>query len=261
MNNNIPVVILCGGAGTRLKEETEFKPKPMVLIGEKPILWHIMKIYAHHGFNRFIIALGYKGEMIKDYFLNQDYFMHDFNLNTATGKTRIFRSKKINSDNFQITFIDTGIETLTGERVMRVKEYIKEDQFMVTYGDGVGNINIRKLYTYHNRMKLTGTITGVHPTIRWGLIRSNRDNLITSFQQKPIYNQYVNGGFMIFNRKFFDYLDEKEWLEDTLAKLVKKRELALYVHDDFWFAMDTYREVNMLNTMWENKPAWKVWKG
>src|SRR5581483_418423 len=165
--SKIPVVIFCGGQGTRMKEETEFRPKPMVTIGGKPILWHIMKIYSHYGFNKFIIALGYKGEYIKDYFLNEDYFMHDLTINTSTGKKIIHRKSRPDNDNFEITFVDTGLETLTGERLLRVAEYIKESIFMATYGDGVGDVNLLKLLKFHKQKKVSGTITGVHPKSKW----------------------------------------------------------------------------------------------
>lgn len=261
----IPVVILCGGMGTRLKEETEFKPKPMVLIGEKPTLWHIMKIYAHYGFSNFIIALGYKGEMIKEYFLNQDYFMHDFTLNTKTGKKRVYREKRTHYDNFHITFVDTGLETFTGERILLVKDYIDRNQFMVTYGDGVGDIDIQRLVAFHNQKKkhdgIIATITGVNPRSRWGLARANKNNLVTSFQQKPVLSgQVVNGGFMVCEKEFFDYLRQGEMFEGALERLTKRRKLALYTHSGFWFGMDTYRDVVDLNHIWQTDPKWKVWK-
>src|SRR5579872_4737547 len=147
----IPVVIFCGGQGSRMKEETEFRPKPMVSLGGQPILWHIMKIYSHFGYNEFIIALGYKGDYIKDYFLNQEYLLHDFSLNTKTGKKLLYKSSQKNHDNFKITFVDTGQETLTGERLLRIKKYIKSNRFMVTYGDGVSDINIKKLDLFHRK--------------------------------------------------------------------------------------------------------------
>src|SRR3990167_10377180 len=201
MTPHMKTVILCGGIGYRLKEETEFKPKPMVLIGNKPILWHIMKIYAHYGFNDFIIALGYKGEYIKEYFLNQKYFLHDFTLYTKSGKTRIHRASADVAviDDFNITFVDTGAETLPGERILRVKDYIpKEDtDFMVTYGDGVSNIDIKKLVRFHKKQKTIGTITGVHPRSKYGLLRVNEYFIAESFIEKPVLKERTSGGFMI----------------------------------------------------------------
>src|SRR6185369_9586608 len=167
-------IILSGGLGYRLKEETEFKPKPMVNIGNKPILWHIMKIYAHYGFNDFIIALGYKGDYIKDYFINQKHLAHDFTIHTKSGATLLHKKSSRNPiDDFKITFVDTGLETLPGERILRLKEFIpKEDEnFMVTYGDGVSDINIKELVKFHKKHKKIGTVTGVHPRSKYGLLK------------------------------------------------------------------------------------------
>ncbi|MDO8658723.1 MAG: sugar phosphate nucleotidyltransferase [Candidatus Levybacteria bacterium] len=255
----IPVVIFCGGQGTRMKEETEFRPKPMVTVGEKPILWHIMKVYAHYGFNKFIIALGYKGNYIKEYFLNEEYFTHDLTINTLTGKKNVHRKSKKKHDNFSITFVDTGLETLTGERLLKVKDYIKSDKFMVTYGDGVGNVNIPELISFHDKKKTIGTITGVHPKSKWGLIVSDKNNIIEHFEQKPRLNQYVNGGFMVFDREIFKHLRAKETIEDTFDRLTKKRALAVYIHKGYWAAMDTYQDVEYLNKEWYNGPKWKIW--
>ena len=256
-------VILCGGIGYRLKEETEFKPKPMVLIGNKPILWHIMKIYSHFGFNDFIIALGYKGDYIKDYFLNQKYFLHDFTLHTKSGRTHIHRASAGEGiDDFTITFVDTGQETLTGERILRIRDYIpKEDEdFMVTYGDGLGDVNIKKLVAFHRKHKLVGTITGVHPRSRFGQVRIDEKNGVTQFVEKPSLREWVNGGYMIFNKKFFNYLRPNEFDYAALHRLVKDRELSLYIHNGFWHAMDTYADVTNLNAFWKTGPQWKVWK-
>jgi len=258
--SKIPVVIFCGGQGTRMKEETEFRPKPMVTIGGKPILWHIMKIYSHYGFNKFIIALGYKGEYIKDYFLNEDYFMHDLTINTSTGKKIIHRKSRPDNDNFEITFVDTGLETLTGERLLRVAEYIKESIFMATYGDGVGDVNLLKLLKFHKQKKVSGTITGVHPKSKWGLVIADKNSFIKKFQQKPRLNQYVNGGFMVFNRDFLKYVRYNEMIEDGLDRLVAKKQLCVYTHDGYWSAMDTYQEMEELNVQWDMNPKWKVWK-
>lgn len=256
----IPVVIFCGGQGTRMKEETEFRPKPMVTIGGKPILWHIMKIYSHYGYNRFIICLGYKGDYIKDYFLNEDYFTHDLTINTLTGKRNIHRKSRKKHDDFSITFADTGLNTQTGERLLMVRRYIKNDNFMVTYGDGVGNINIPELIHLHNKKKFVGTITGVHPKSKWGLIVSDKNNTIQSFEQKPQLNQYVNGGFMIFNQKFFKFLRANESIEEGFDRLIKKGGLGVYTHSGYWAAMDTYQDVEYLNKQWENAPKWKIWQ-
>jgi glucose-1-phosphate cytidylyltransferase len=259
------IIILCGGIGYRLKEETEFKPKPMVTIGNKPILWHIMKIYAHYGFNEFIIALGYKGEYIKDYFLNQQYFLHDFTLHTKTGRKKIHKPGSVGIDDFIITFVDTGLETLPGERILRIEEYIpkEDDTFMVTYGDGVSDVNIKELLYFHRRQKTIGTITGVHPRTKYGMVRAGEKLRITKFIEKPVLKKdWVNGGFMVFHRKFFEYLRPGEMEHEAIRRLIKKRQLSLYIHEGFWHAMDTYVDVENLNTMWKSGQAgWKVWKG
>lgn len=255
----IPVVIFCGGTGTRMKEETEFRPKPMVSLGGRPILWHIMKVYSHYGFNKFIIALGYKGDYIKDYFLNQEYFENDFNLKTKTGKKILHKNKRRKKDDFDITFVNTGIETLTGERLLRVKRYINTPTFMVTYGDGVSNINISDLLKFHKQKKLIGTITGVHPKSKWGLIISDKTSLIKKFQQKPRLNQYVNGGFMVFKKEFLKYLKTRQTIEEALEDLIADKQLGVYIHEGFWSAMDTYQDVEDMNKQWRRDPQWKVW--
>lgn len=256
----IPVVIFCGGQGTRMKEETEFRPKPMVSLGGKPILWHIMKIYAHFGFNKFIVALGYKGNYIKDYFLNQEYFIHDLTINTKTGKKVIHRNNKRKHDNFDITFVDTGFDTLTGERLLRIKSYIKTDLFMATYGDGVGDVNIHDLISFHKEKNIIGTITGVHPKSKWGLIVSDKNNIVKQFEQKPHLNQYVNGGFMVFKREFFKHLKPRETIEESFNRLIQKNHLAVYIHNGYWAAMDTYQDVEEMNKQWKKDPKWKIWR-
>jgi len=259
-DSRIPVVIFCGGMGTRMKEETEFRPKPMVSVGGKPILWHIMKIYSHYGFNRFIIALGYKGDYIKDYFINEDYFIHDVTLNTRTGETIIHRESRKRHDNFEITFVDTGLETLTGERLLRVAPYIETDTFMATYGDGVGDIDIAAVLKFHTEKKVVGTITGVRPRSKWGLVVSDKNQIVERFQQKPQLNQYVNGGFMVFDRKMLDYVKPREMIEIALDRLVKERQLCVYTHHGFWEAMDTYQDLEEMNKHWNKDPKWKVWE-
>ena len=236
MNSKPKVIILCGGIGTRLKEETEFKPKPMVKIGEKPLLWHIMKIYSHYGFNNFVIALGYKGEMIKEYFSNN------------------------NDDNFNLTMVDTGQESLTGERVRRLKEYIKDDIFMLTYGDGVADINIKELLGFHKKQNTLATITGVHPRHKYGLVKIDGNNLVKEFYQKPTLPDVVNGGFMVLSKKVFDYIKKDSMIEDIFLPLIQKKQLSVYRHNSFWFAVDTYKEYEDLNKMWQDDPKWKIWE-
>lgn len=255
------IIILCGGIGYRLKEETEFKPKPMVQIGGKPILWHIMKIYAHYGFNDFIIALGYKGDYIKEYFLNQKHYVHDFMLNAKTGYTKIFKNSHLDSlDDFKITFVNTGENTLPGERVLRLKDYIPQgEDFMVTYGDGVSDINIKDLVAFHRKQKTIGTISGVHPRSRFGLLRVNKDNIVNKFIEKPVLTEWVNGGFMVFTYDFFQYLKTGEMEHEGLKRLVNKKQLSIFIHNGFWHCMDTYNDVDALNVLWKDQPQWKVW--
>jgi glucose-1-phosphate cytidylyltransferase len=257
------IIILCGGTGTRLKEETEFKPKPMVYIGNKPIIWHIMKIYAQHGYNDFILALGYKADYIKTYFLNQKALTSDFTLETVTHKTKYYLYNRTEIDDFKITFVDTGLDTLIGERILRCQKYIPDGDkyFMVTYGDGVSDVDISKLITYHKKKDVIGTITGVHPRSKYGLIKIDKEDRVKYFQEKPVLSDWVNGGYMIFNRNFFDYLRPNEMEHEGLKRLAKEHQLAIYKHDGFWFAVDTNKELDDLNKIWrsENSP-WKIWK-
>lgn len=257
-------IILCGGLGYRLKEETEFRPKPMVHIGNKPMLWHIMKIYSHFGYNEFIIALGYKGDYIKDYFLNQKYFLNDFTLHTKTGKVKIHKSGKteILQDNFVMTFVDTGQETLPGERILLCKNYIpgNDTDFMVTYGDGVANIDIKKLYAFHKRQGTIGTITGVFPHSKYGQVTVSDHNIVDNFNEKPKLKDFANGGFMVFKKQFFEYLMPGELEHEALKRLVKIRQLSIFPLHTFWHSMDTYTDVQSLNHLWETNPEWRVWK-
>lgn len=257
------VVILCGGIGYRLKEETEFKPKPMVFIGNKPILWHIMKIYSHFGFNEFIIALGYKGDYIKNYFLNQKYLSDNFTLNTKTGSVKLHKnSNDDNKDDFKVTLVDTGQDTLPGERILRIKDFIPEedDDFMVTYGDGVSDVNIEQLVKFHKKQELVGTVTGVHPKSKYGLLSIDKNNIAREFLEKPVLTERINGGFMVFKKDFFSYLRPGEFEHPAIKRLINARQLSVYIHDGFWQSMDTYNDVDNLNMLWNEDPKWKVWK-
>lgn len=257
---DIPVIVLCGGIGTRMKEETEYRPKPMVLVGGNPLLWHIMKGYNHYKYNRFILALGYKGGYIKDFFINQNTYVSNFTLETKSGKISI--NDRFAEDDFKITFVDTGDDTLTGERILKLKNYIDTDIFMVTYGDGLSNVNINELAEFHSNQNTIGTITGVNLTSRFGLVSTGEDNVISGFQQKPKLHEFVNGGFMIFNRKIFDYIKPGDMIEDVFERLVKAKQLSLYKHDGFWFAVDTIRDLEEANRLWrEDGGPWaKDWR-
>lgn len=258
MSNNldIPVVIFCGGTGTRLKEETEFKPKPMVTVGGNPILWHIMKIYSSYGYNKFILTLGYKGNAIKEFFLNHKMLCSDFKM--VNGEV-VECYTDYEDNKFEIIFADTGQETLTGERLKMVEQYIDADQFMLTYGDGVSNVNIEQLHNFHNEQKSLVTITGVHPTSKFGLVQTDDTQRVVAFNQKPQLHDYVNGGFMVVQKEFMKYLKEDQMVEDALIEAVKGNSVSLYKHDGFWHCMDTYKDYEDLNAMWSNNPEWKVW--
>lgn len=255
----IQTVILCGGIGYRLKEETEFKPKPMVEIGGKPILWHIMKIYSHFGFNSFIVALGYKGNQVKDYFVNKQYYDGAFTLDETKKKNSIKHHRRVEKDNFKITFVDTGLESFTGERVRRVGKYIDSDYFMVTYGDGVSDININDLFKFHKSKKVICTVSGVYPMLKYGGLDMDRNNLATAFQKKTKVKHIINGGFMVFNKAVFDFIKPDSMIEDVFEPLIKMKQLAVFEHRGFFQAMDTYQDMEELNKSWNQNPAWKIW--
>lgn len=255
--NSVKTIILCGGTGYRLKEETEYKPKPMIEIGGKPILWHIMKIYESFGFTDFIIALGYKGNLIKDYFINQRYYDHDFVLKTATGKINHIPRKVL--DKFNITFVDTGTESLTGERVRRINKYIDSENFMVTYGDGLADINLREVYKYHVAKKVIGTVSAVQPMLKYGGFEIDNEGLATKFEKKAKIKHPINGGFMVFKKRVFEYIDPDSMIEDSFERLIEINQLAVYQHKSFFHAMDTYQDMEDLNQMWKQNPPWKLW--
>lgn len=255
-------VILCGGRGTRLKEETEYRPKPLVEIGGKPILWHIMKIYNYQGFNDFILCLGYKGSMIKDYFLNIEEMSNDFVMDFKTKKTDTISNNE--GLNGKVWFVDTGLNSLTGARIARIKKYIGDDEdFFLTYGDGVSNINLKELYKYHKKMGNIGTITAVTPPQRFGIVEIEK-GLVKKFDEKPDMNSMtINGGFMVFKKDIFNYLSEEENCileKDALEKLTKEGQLAAYEHYGFWKCMDNQKEVDELNKIYSEGAPWEVWK-
>jgi len=249
-------VILCGGKGTRLKEETEYKPKAMVVVGAKPILWHIMKIYAHHGYREFVLALGYKGQAIKEFFLNERAYSSDFTLRTSSGAIDYHQQ---HADDFSVTFADTGVDSLTGERLRRLKKYLGDEEFMVTYGDGVADIDVAELVRAHRRQGTLATITGVHPTSKYGLLHSDERDRVQNFSQKPKLGDYVNGGFMVMSPGVFDYVDDG-MIEDALIRMAADHQLSVYRHGGFWKAMDTYQEMEELNRLWESERPWAMWE-
>lgn len=255
------VVLLAGGMGTRLSEETDIRPKPMVEIGGKPILWHIMKIYSHYGFNDFIICLGYKGYYIKEYFYH--YFLHnsdvtfDFSGNTPE---RIVHNTK--AEPWKVTLIDTGADTMTGGRIKRVRDYIGNETFMMTYGDGVADIDINKLVKHHRKNNQRATMTAVLPSGRFGALDIDGD-LIKSFKEKPKGDgNWINGGFFVLEPSVIDLIkdDSTTWEREPLEKLASSGELTAYRHNGFWKPMDTLRDKIDLNAMWETgKAPWKLW--
>lgn len=255
------VVILAGGLGTRLSEETSLKPKPMVEIGAQPILWHIMKTYAHYGHKDFIICLGYKGQLVKEYFAN--FFLHqsDVTINLKNNQIEIHNST---SEDWTVTLVDTGPETQTGARIKKIEKFIKGDSFMLTYGDGVANININELVDFHNKNNKIGTMTSIQPEGRFGALDIDPSGLVTQFIEKPKGDgNWINGGFFVLNKEFFKYLNTNEDLileKEPLEGLVKNHQLMTYRHHGFWKCMDTLRDKTQLENMWQSgKAPWKVW--
>lgn len=258
----IKVVILCGGLGTRLREETEFRPKAMVEIGGKPILWHIMKIYTYYGFKEFILCLGYKGEIIKEYFYNYEILNNDFTIELGNQKN-IEVYSNLNEKGWRATLADTGDKAFKGARIKRVQKYIDSDQFMVTYGDGIADININALLTFHNSHGKLATVTGINPTSRFGELKI-KGNQVESFSEKQRTSSgLINGGFFVFNKRIFDYLSDDDNCDleiGPLEKIATEGQLMIYKHTGFWACMDTIRDMEYLNKLWnENKAEWKVW--
>ena len=245
------VVILCGGKGTRLSEETITKPKPMVEIGGKPILWHIMKSYSNYGYKKFILALGYKGHIIKDFFYNARINQSDFTLKMDPLKPIVFHNTIIEND-WEISFIDTGEETLKGGRLKKIDKLIKSDDFFVTYGDGVSNINLKSLYEFHMKSLKIATVSAVRPPSRFGELSLNGDN-VESFEEKPQMNDgYINGGFFVFNKKLFNFLEDDDNCDlefGALQKIAELGQMNAFRHNDFWQCMDNIREKNYLNQL------------
>lgn len=253
------VVILAGGLGTRLSEQTEIRPKPLVEIGGKPILWHIMKTYSSFGFTEFVIALGYKGEMIKDYFLKYHYMYSDFLIQLNNGQIDI---RNNHGENWTVHLIDTGFNTQTGGRIKRLASVIGDETFLLTYGDGVGNVNIQALIEFHRNHQKIATITAVRPPARFGGLTFDGD-LVSEFVEKPqIGEGWINGGFFVMEPKVFDLIegDQTYFEREPLEWLASHGELAAYRHEGFWQCMDTQRDVKLLENLWQTGEAlWKIW--
>ncbi len=257
------VVILCGGKGTRLREETEYRPKPMVPIGNRPILWHIMRIYAAHGHKEFILCLGYKSEIIKDWFRNLRWMTSDIRLTLGESHSPVFLGG-MEEEGWTITLADTGEETMTGGRIKCIEKYLGEDEeFLLTYGDGVGTVDINASIDFHHEHERVLTLTGVRPPGRWGELNV-ADGKVTNFLEKPQTSSgWINGGFFVANRKLFSYLNDDPMLvfeQGPLKALAQEDNLRCFPHDGFWQPMDTYQEFMLLNRLWsEDRAEWKCW--
>jgi glucose-1-phosphate cytidylyltransferase len=256
------VVLLAGGLGTRISEETDTRPKPMVEIGGKPILWHIMKIYSHYGFNEFIVCCGYKGHVIKEYFTNM--FMHQADVTIDLSNNQL-TVHKANAEPWKITMVDTGKDTMTGGRVKRIQEYVNNERFMLTYGDGVSDVNIKALVETHEKSGKLATVTAVQPSGRFGALGINENDGVESFFEKPKGDgSWINGGFFVCEPQVFDYIttgDPTIWEKEPLENLAKNGQLQAFKHRGFWKPMDTLKDKQDLNEYWDNGTAdWKIWK-
>ncbi len=256
------VVILAGGRGTRISEETEVLPKPMVEIGGKPVIWHIMKIYSYYGFNDFIICLGYRGYMIKEYFSH--YFMHmsDVTIDLSKNKTKIHTTV---SEPWKITLVDTGLETMTGSRLKKIKKYVGNKTFLLTYGDGLADINMKKLVESHKKNKKLATLTAIQNAGRFGILNISRGNEVSSFLEKPKSESgWINGGFFVLEPGIFNLIknyDTVVWEKEPLENLARQGELCAYKHTGFWGCMDTLRDKINIERIWQSGVApWKVWR-
>ena len=259
------VVILCGGRGVRFHEATELKPKPLIEIGDRPILWHIMKIYAHYGYQDFILCLGYKSEMIKKFFLDYELITSDFIIHLGNKYTAEVCSVR-QEQGWEITLAETGLNAMTGARIKRIEKYIDSDLIMLTYGDGVADLNIDQLVNFHRTHNRIATVTAVHPQSRFGELQMGEDNIVIDFIEKGLIqgnHTYVNGGFFVFDRRIFDYVDDDDsctFERTPLERLAKDGQLVAYIHNGYWRCMDTYRDWQVLDQEWEKGNApWKVW--
>jgi len=254
------VVILAGGLGTRLSEETVVKPKPMVEIGDKPILWHIMKIYSSYGFNDFVICLGYKGYLIKEYFSNYTLHQSDVTVDLRNNSIEMMNNQ---SEPWRVTLVDTGTNTMTGGRIKRIQQHVVNQSFLLTYGDGVSNVDIKELVKFHKAQGKYCTLTAVQPSGRFGALSIVENNLVNSFMEKPKGDgSWINGGFMVCEPKIFDYIEDDStiWEREPLEKIASDRQLAAFKHDGYWKPMDTARDKVELDTAWrEGNAEWKIW--
>jgi glucose-1-phosphate cytidylyltransferase len=257
----VKAVILCGGLGTRLREETEFRPKPMVEVGGRPILWHIMKTYAHYGFHDFVLCLGYRGQTIKDYFLNYEAMNNDFSICLGQ-KSQIRYHGSHDEQGYTVTLADTGIDSMTGGRIHRIQRYIEDDTFLLTYGDGVSDVDVRRLVEFHKSHGKIATVTSVSPVSRFGMLDLAPGDRVRKFTEKPISDGWMNAGYFVLNRQVFEYLGDDDCIfeREPLERLATDGQLMAYRHDGFFYAMDTFREYQHLNELWNGGAApWRVW--
>ncbi|HZY43366.1 MAG TPA: glucose-1-phosphate cytidylyltransferase [Anaerolineae bacterium] len=258
----MPVVILCGGSSTRMRGSSgDDRPKPLVEVGDQPVVWHVMKIYAHYGYTDFVLALGYRGEMIKNYFLDYLPMSRDVTLNLGETRDVTYHAHN-DEEQWRVTLTDTGTETQTGARIKKIERYIDTPTFFATYSDGVGDIDLNALLKFHRAHGKLATVTGVRPFSQFGLIETDGDR-VTGFREKPQVEGHVNGGFFVFERGVFDYLRGPDTLElekEPLVNLARDGQLMIYRHDRFWRAMDTLKDAQVLNDLWKNGSApWKIW--
>jgi len=254
------VVILCGGKGTRLREETEYKPKPMVEIGGRPILWHIMKLYAYYGHKDFILCLGYKGNVIKEYFLNYEFMNSDFTVHLGTKEAVVTHNG--HEEDWNVTLADTGLETPKGGRLLRVQPYLADEtEFMLTYGDGIADVNIDQLVKHHRTEEKIVTFTGVRPCSRFASVQISSDGSVVGWKEKKQLKNFINGGFFVLKSEIFEYLmDDVELEEEPLEKLAHIGQVSMYKHHGFWECMDTYRDYKYLNDLYDKGVCpWAVW--
>lgn len=253
------VVILCGGKGTRLREETEYRPKPMVEIGGRPIIWHIMKLYSHYGFKDFILCTGYKKEIIKEYFLNYRYMNSDITISLAADKKIVCNNN--HAEDWNVTIADTGLDTPKSGRLKQIAPYLEGQRFMVTYGDGVADVDIKKLLSHHEAEGVLATFTGVHPISRFATVEYDENNTIIDWNEKKPLEGYMNAGFFVFENDALSYMKNNEELEEEpMKRLVAEKQLSMYKHEGYWQCMDTYRDYMLLSNLWNNgKALWKVW--
>jgi glucose-1-phosphate cytidylyltransferase len=253
-------VILCGGRGTRLGEHGATVPKALIEIGGEPVIWHLLKIYEHYGFDDFVLCLGFLGNKIKRFFVEQQWLNADFTIEKNSRQPLLINNETL--ENWQLTFAETGLETNTGGRLKQVQKYLAdEEMFFVTYGDGLANVNLDELVEFHKSHGRIATLTAVHPHSNFGIMKLNDKNFVTEFQEKPVMREWINGGFFVFNREIFDYLDDNSVLErEPLERLAQENQLVAFPHSGFWKCVDTFKDNLEFNQLWnEGKADWKVW--